>query len=311
MDVALPAEHAPLESPASLSGAEAPSVAPADARPARSPDLAANPGHVPAGSAAPISVAGLELITSAGWPGTEHRRLGDWVLRAGGGFTGRANSTLPVGSPGVPLDDAVRQVQDFYHSRGLGARFQIPCSASDSPAAEVDEWLAGAGWVWADPTLVLVGDLQTMLSACERSRVAHRPLPTVVLADSPSESWLDGYRHRGHALPAVAPDVLMAGDAPVFASMHQDSRRLGVARGVVTDGWLGATALEVEPEARRRGAATAIMGAIGAWAWERGARSVYLQVVAENAVALAMYAAWGFVEHHRYHYRIEPPARDR
>jgi len=257
-----------------------------------------------------VAVADLELIASAGWPGTERRHLGDWVLRAGGGFTGRANSTLPVGSPGVPPGEAVRGVQEFYHSRGLAARFQIPCSSTDSPAAGVDDWLAGAGWASVDPTIVLVGALQAMLSACERSRDAHPALPATVLADFPSEDWLDGYRHRGRTLPAVAPDVLMAGDTPVFATMHEGSRRLGVARGVVTDGWLGATALEVEPEARRRGVATAVMGAIGAWARERGARSVYLQVVAENAVALNMYARWGFVEHHRYHYRIEPAASE-
>src|SRR3712207_7331084 len=41
-----------------------------------------------------------------------------------------------------------------------------------------------------------------------------------------------------------------------------------VARGVVTDGWLGVTAVTVAEEHRRRGLATAVMGAL-----QRRARS--------------------------------------
>jgi N-acetylglutamate synthase len=39
------------------------------------------------------------------------------------------------------------------------------------------------------------------------------------------------------------------------------------------------------------------------WAAGRGAHSVYLQVVASNAPARALYRRTGFIEHHRYHYR--------
>ena len=35
----------------------------------------------------------------AGWP--YHEPLGEWTLRAGGGFTGRANSCHAVGDPGT------------------------------------------------------------------------------------------------------------------------------------------------------------------------------------------------------------------
>jgi N-acetylglutamate synthase len=48
---------------------------------------------------APEDVAALELLSARTWRGLETGRLGDWLLRAGGGFTGRANSVLVVGRP--------------------------------------------------------------------------------------------------------------------------------------------------------------------------------------------------------------------
>jgi len=49
------------------------------------------------------AVARLERICADAWPPVVQRPLGQWWLRAAGGFTGRANSALVVGDPfGVP-----------------------------------------------------------------------------------------------------------------------------------------------------------------------------------------------------------------
>ena len=47
----------------------------------------------------PLEVAGLERLAAHG---TEEGALGEWLLRAGGGFTGRVDSALVVGDPGLP-----------------------------------------------------------------------------------------------------------------------------------------------------------------------------------------------------------------
>ena len=47
-------------------------------------------------------------MAAAHWRGTEEEWLGEWLLRAADGFTGRANSALPLGDPGLPLDDGAR-----------------------------------------------------------------------------------------------------------------------------------------------------------------------------------------------------------
>ena len=43
----------------------------------------------------------LEGAAALHWQAPETERLGDWLLRAAEGFTGRANSALPVGDPGA------------------------------------------------------------------------------------------------------------------------------------------------------------------------------------------------------------------
>ena len=52
--------------------------------------------------------------------------MGDWLLQAAEGFTGRANSALAAGDPGRPLPDAVEQVRAWYAGRGLPAMISVP-----------------------------------------------------------------------------------------------------------------------------------------------------------------------------------------
>ena len=68
---------------------------------------------------------------------TEQERYGDWLLRAGAGFTGRANSALVVGDPPGPLDAAVADVGRWYAARGLRPQAQVPLPGAG--AADPDE----------------------------------------------------------------------------------------------------------------------------------------------------------------------------
>lgn len=77
----------------------------------------------------------------------------------------------------------------------------------------------------------------------------------------------------------------------------------GTGIGVAEDGWLGLFSLAVAPSWRRRGVGSGIVDALSAWAGTRGARSVYLQVEADNAAALGIYARRGCFIAHSYHYR--------
>jgi GNAT superfamily N-acetyltransferase len=238
----------------------------------------------------------LEQLMSRGWQGTEIDTLGDWLLRSGSGFTGRANSVLPLGSPGLQLAAALARVDSFYRSRDLPSMFQIPVCTE---TAELDAYLTGLGWATFNASVVLIAELDQAIAAAP-------PIASGLSASfkgGPDAAWLAGYLYRGSPLPGSAVDVLVNAENVVFASLQDDHGQLAVVRGVLTDGWLGVTALTVDQRRRRAGLGSVLMSELFRWAAQRGAHFVYLQVAAENDAALALYGRLSFAEHHRYHYR--------
>jgi ribosomal protein S18 acetylase RimI-like enzyme len=243
----------------------------------------------------PVSPADLERLAARSWRGLEEEHFGNWLLRAGGGFTGRANSALVLGDPPTDLTTAVQTLTDWYAARGLRPRAQVPVPGNDAADAAFD----AAGWLRDDDNLVLTAPLTGW------------PAPGIALdlAPEPDEAWLTGYRYRGTPLPPVARDVLVNADDPVFASIRYDpapAPLAAVARGVVVGDWLVVTAVTVDERYRRQGLASALMAGLGAWARDRGGSSCVLQVAGSNAPALSLYERLGFTEHHRYHYRLDP-----
>ena len=241
----------------------------------------------------------LEAAAAEGWRGLESELLGGWLLRAARGFTGRANSCLPLSDPGVPLSVAVDHVSRWYRERGLTPAFQVP----DRLAPQLDAVLDAGGWRPPPENVLVMTAEVAIITAAFRD-----DLPPVAVAPSPDDAWLAAYHYRGGTLPAHARDVLVNASLAGFGAVDDGGRRVAIARGAVSDApsgrrWLGITAVEVDPAARRRGLGTHVVAGVARWAESHGATHAYLQVSEGNAAALRAYERMGFTEHHRYHYR--------
>jgi ribosomal protein S18 acetylase RimI-like enzyme len=258
--------------------------------------------------AAPADVLALEEVAALGWPAPHTRRLGRWLLRAAEGWTGRANSVLPLGDPGLPLDDALAEVTAWYAGHGLPGRLAIPLPGREA----LDAALARRGWSAYNHTQVLTADVGVTL----RSLPERADLPPVEIEPVPGDDWVAAYHYRGDSgLPPVGRAILTGSERPGFAVVRSGrsggsggsaSPALAIARASLDRGWMGVTAVEVDPAHRRRGLASHVMRALLGWAAESGAPDVYLQVADENEAALALYDRIGFAPHHRYHYRLAP-----
>jgi ribosomal protein S18 acetylase RimI-like enzyme len=86
------------------------------------------------------AVARLERICADAWPSVVVRPLGQWRLRAAGGFTGRANSALVVGDPGLPVAEALREVRAFADEHELAPRVQVAMGSPWQRAITAQGW---------------------------------------------------------------------------------------------------------------------------------------------------------------------------
>lgn len=250
------------------------------------------------------TITDLERIAAVHWRGTEEEWLGDWLLRAAGGFTGRANSALPLGDPGLPLDQALDAVIDWYRARGLPPMVVVPTDLSaDSPGQLLDEHLSERNWVTRPgPAFVMLADLP--LNVPPRALAAGR---SVRLTPEPDDAWAARYHYRGQDhLPPVARTVLTSAREQSFVSIRDDDSVLAIARLSIADGLAGITAVEVHPDHRRQGLGAAITEAACLAAGQRGLPRAFLQVEVDNAAARALYKRLGFRDSHRYHYRVAP-----
>jgi N-acetylglutamate synthase len=246
-----------------------------------------------------ISAEELEEVAALGWRGQEEDRLGDWLLRAAGGFTGRANSALATGNPGLDLGPATEAVVRWYQDRGLPALIAVPYPVGQPHASAMNRFLDVRGWgVRSGPATVMTAPIGMV------ARDIPLPVGRFQIDAEPDAAWLALYHYRGQPrLPTVARKVLMSAPWQAFGSIRADGETLAIGRVAVAGGWAGLTAIETSPRYRRRGLATAITSALAGLAAGHGAQGVYLQVEDTNAAARSLYRRLGFTEHHGYHYR--------
>jgi N-acetylglutamate synthase len=259
----------------------------------RSTVLAARRAPAAAGGPDPrrVSAAEVERYALSGWL-ADSEPLGEWTLRAAGGFTGRANSCHAVGDPGLPVAVAAGRIIAYASEHG------IPPMAMVIRGSAEEQALRGHGWVDTYvPTQVLVARLADLLG--------DRTAPEGVrVTDTLDDAWLAAYaRSRPQPTDPAVPRRILDGHPPrAFAAVPSGESVAAIGRGHVHDAWFGAAAVWVDPEHRRRGLATAVTTALGHWAARLGARYAYVQVDRENHVALTAYERLSFRLHHSYRY---------
>ncbi|MEU7972822.1 GNAT family N-acetyltransferase [Micromonospora sp. NPDC049089] len=250
------------------------------------------------------AVVALERAADEAWPAPTRGRLGDWLLRSAEGWTGRANSALPIGDPDRPLAAAVDAVERWYAERGQPALINTPLPLAAPVGAELDD----RGWGTRPPTLVQTAPLPLPASTPASGQADGWGSAVVELATEPSDEWLAIAAGRKGGLPDAARHVLTAVGQVRFAHVYADNALVAVGRGTVTGQgrWLGLSLIEVVPAARRQGLARRVIHELANWGVSAGATHAFLQVEQRNAAAVALYQRLGFVTHHTYLTRVAP-----
>ncbi|WP_162249167.1 GNAT family N-acetyltransferase [Devosia sp. Root685] len=233
--------------------------------------------------------AGLEA-----WPGIEVKWDGNWVRRASGGYTKRANSAQcfdPNDNEGA--EDRIIGASSWLIVRGVKPVFRItPLSA---PA--LNEALEDAGWDEIDHS-----HLYAMPLAAQEPDAEGKLLPLLdpdfLTAQQKLKAADEAEMGRMKALLAVMKVpatgiVIYRNGEPVASGLMAISNNIVITGNVITD-----------PTRRRQGLASAMMRTGLNWAHEKGATIAALNVQADNPAAQALYQNLGFTHQYDYHYRI-------
>lgn len=274
------------------------------ANPATLGPVIANAGQGRAGGRhhAHVSAAHLQAVAAQTWLPADTEQLGDWLLRAAHGWTGRANSVLALGAPGGDLDDVLGQVHRWYAARGLPPTVSVV----DPDVEDLTGALRGRGWTRRHAGLVMTCPAEVALSCTPMTDQRYQ----LVTGDTPDAQWLTSYAYRGVAVPPAGVELLTSGPRPQFHALLVDDQVASIARTTEGEGWTGITAVETRPEYRGRGLASAMLRLIAVRAREADAPDLWLGVDTRNTDAQRLYARCGFTVHHRYDYWSlpRPPA---
>jgi GNAT superfamily N-acetyltransferase len=257
-----------------------------------------------------VSADDLEKVMAKGWQALDRGGVGDWVLRASEGFTGRANSALVVGDPSLPIDKAIDYVEKWYAERDRPPIFQVHgergFAVDDIPAAAAlieRGYAVGGGRHDWQRVLVMTGLSASVPPLTEES--------APVTADAELKlDWLMSYGEQRTIVPGATEAVLTGSDGQLFLSVTdpESGRIIALARMAIHPGWAGVFGLWVHPDHRRQGLATTVVSAIAMVARENNMPAMYLQVSADNADGVAFWERLGFGVHHEYTYLARPTA---
>lgn len=235
----------------------------------------------------------IELATYGSWPAFEQEEYRGWVLRFAGGCTKRANSVNAKTAVEEGLPEAVAYCEAFYKSRRQPAIFRL-LSFVDDP--DLDLHLAGAGYDFIDPSLVLC-------QALDRARDAGPGPKSLDRA-----SWLDVYDAISGIDPVQrdthARILTLVPDPCLFAVIEDRGEPVACGLGVIHESIFGVFDVITRAANRRQGHGTELVTSMLDWARDRGARHAYVQVLANNARAIRLYERLGYRRLYHYWYRV-------
>lgn len=244
------------------------------------------------------SILQLEQSFLSAWPALEEHVDSGWLWRASNGYTKRANS-----AQAMDPDDAVgcagrlTAFAAWARARRNAPIFRVTPLAHTGVIAALNQ----ADWRNFETSVVMASPVGALFS----------PKHSYVLLNPATPEWfetqaaLSGY--DGQSIAALSEvlariDVPVAGvllhdehGAPAAAALTAISAGIGVYLNVV-----------VRSDLRTQGYGRSVMQGALNWSRRMGAQWGALQVVADNAAALALYRGLGFEEVYRYHYRRGP-----
>ncbi len=234
-----------------------------------------------------------------------------WLLRFSAGKAKRARCVNALatwrGHPGDRLDERLAEVEAFY------ARIGMPLIVRITPFTQptgLDAMLAQRGFVSMDDTRAMVcRDLSGLAPTRAQPAAGHVVMQVGAHAFAQSVGAL-----RGSTIAQQQAHAQRLEQSPLtwrafVVRREADGRTVAAGQVATEEGLVGLYDVHTDPAARGLGLATFLCRhALSCAASQEQARTAYLLVEGDNVVARRIYAALGFADAYRYHYRLRPGA---
>ena len=246
-----------------------------------------------AGFGAPLSmrIRDLEAAAATTWPAELTQECGKWLLRASKDNPLPQNSALPTGArpfgePGMEIEAALQNVEEFYRINALPAAITVPMPAYTL----LDEYLETQGWNVAAEFNFMVIDTSDLQPLMPRQQF------TTTISQVPTDAWfaIQGQELSDnlHRYPANYLSILI------------DGQSVASGRIAFNGDWGVITHVFVMSEHRRQGIGGLLMHALADTAREQNCSKLTLQVDSNDSPALSLCESLRFRLHHRDRCRI-------
>ena len=242
-----------------------------------------------------ITIRQIEEAGMNAWPAHQQVLYDGWLLRFADGYTKRANSVNPIYKSTLNMDEKIAHCEAIYRQMGLPPVFRLTPLAQ----AELDSALAGHAYQQLHPTRVLT-----------RNLINWDPpdSPDSTLRELPLEQWMGVFSEISGSLvekqPAHAQILRNIINPYLTAALEISGVWVACGLGVLERDWFGLFDIITHPGYRRQGLATQLIDGMLNWSRSQGAQKSYLQVMENNAPALALYTRLGYVDMYGYWYRV-------
>lgn len=236
----------------------------------------------------------LEAVGFRAWPARNVSFDGSWQLRTTPGHPSkRLNCLVPL-DPADSRDmaDRIAAAEAAFHAQGITPSIrQSPLCPQELPPV-----LEKLGWVPRQRTFVMAAELAKMDLATGMDHLpthdVQRFAEACIRIDEARDTTVE-----------VLTDIIRAIVPPAGLFLMENAegpQAVGIC--VQDNDMAGLQQVVVEKNQRRRGLGHELVTAALRWARLRGARQAWLQVLADNAPAIALYEQLGFRVAYDYRY---------
>lgn len=255
--------------------------------------MQASQGLPDAGQIARIEEASLNATVVP-----EQQLYNGWVVRWADSLAKRARSVSILAPSAVPLDERLNYVSGIYGRHKLPLLFRL---ADRCPDATLEGALAARSFKSFGHTRVMTASMRRANDLAVQQEEGARQLRAVDVQTFAAQVG----RIKGSGAQYIAEHALRLSSVAVPKQMllaYDGQDCVGAALGVFDGKLMGIFDVICDAARRRQGIAAQLLRAQWQEGDRQGATQAYLQVETGNQPARALYARYGFTNHHQYWY---------